>query len=300
MKTTCYATKTVITAMRKRHYLLITLLAGALMPFTASAFIDERTPPPPKASFTPAGQSSASAASSTPSVQAASAPALFGVSDEAAASNFSPGVMGDFNNQVWQTIYPGPFGMMPLADALIAQIVPVVGQAIEINASPEVLERRVLVPRDKNRLDTLREMAVAHTVGIHIEGNQVSIATPWGATEKIAESTNTEGQEVVAISAPGTATTDGVTSPAPRLSKTWRIEPGGMLSSALLDWAEQWGWQLVWKADVDYRIVAPIELNVDFLGGVEQVLNAYRQANRPLLGDWNDTQKVLVVREPTG
>lgn len=212
-----------------------------------------------------------------------------------AQPSFSPGVMGDINAPVWSEPYPGPYGKMPLADALIAQIVPAVGGAIELNAQPSLLGKTVVVPHGANRISTLSQLAKTENIGVMIAGNTVSLASPEMAA--VAPAFMGGSNTVV----PGVDVTNSQMSQTQplRATKSFSASKGTMLSSALLEWAKQWGWDLVWKADVDYRIAAPINLNDDFLGVAASLLDAYRDSNRPLWGDWNESQKVLVIREPS-
>ena len=71
-----------------------------------------------------------------------------------------------------------------------------------------------------------------------------------------------------------------------------------MLSGSMEEWAKQWGWRLVWKVSNDFRIASPVEINDDFLGGIEKVLEAYRTTNNPLWGDAHEAQKLLVITSP--
>jgi len=176
---------------------------------------------------------------------------------------------------------------MPLADALIAQVVPVVSRAIEMNGPAELLGAQVTVPQGMNRRETLKQMARAHHLGIMLQGGVVSLA-----------SGNTPGQFG---SKPANLESNQITAPATpvKVTKVWHIDQGQMLSTAMLDWATQWNWKLIWKADIDFRIAAPVTLEDNFLEGVGQMLDAYKNGDRPLWGDWNETQKVLVISEPS-
>lgn len=262
-------------------------LIGSVMtlaPFAAGAFVDERTPPPPPAPVVaPVLQPTA-----VPTLEPAVVPGLnAGPSAPAipAAVAFEPGVMVDVMRPEWHTPYPGPYGQMPLADALIAQVVPVVGKAIELNGPPELLNKRVTLVKGADRITTLKNMANAERLGIFVQGELVTLAS---------------GNTPLPASA-GAATFGGghqVAEPL-KITKTWHIEPGTMLSTAMLDWASQWDWKLIWQADVDYRIAARINVDGDFLDAVGEVLDAYKRADRPLWGDWNEDQRLLVIREAT-
>jgi len=238
-------------------------LAAVLMPFcSAHAFIDERTPPQPV---------------ELPAVQPVQQHP-----ETTAAAERTGMVWGDVGDQVWRSPYPGPFGQMPLSDALIAHVVPILGRAIELSGQAALLDRRVTISKDVaySRLESLQQIARTQNIDIVVRGSVVTLGDIGmsGATAAAVEQA-----------------TPQITFP---ITKTWVIPSGVMLSGAMLDWAKEWDWHLVWQADVDYRISAPIVLTGDFLQTVGQILDAYRTSNRPLWGDWNSQQKILIIREP--
>jgi len=242
---------------------------------TAHAFVDERTKPAPAVAATPETNASAQVA---PQVVSPTSTQTFAVSTTGASQDVRGSLKGDLNKAAWQQLYPGPFGQMPLSDALIAHIVPVTGGAIQLNGSPALLERRVDVAKvdSLSRIDSLARIANVQNIDITIQGSTVILAAV-GAAPELAQ---TPFVPIVPV------------------GRTWTIPAGAMLSGAILDWAKEWDWNLIWQADVDYRISAPIVLTGDFLDTVGKVLDAYRLSPRPLWGDWNREQKVLVVREP--
>lgn len=260
----------------------LALVAGGLAPMAAHAFLDERTPAPPP----PAPVAQVAPAVIAPTLIAPVAPPAAPAAPAATAS-----VTGDFTNTAWASAYPGPFGSMPLADALIAQVVPVVGGAIELDGPPELLTRQVVVPTGATRRATLQAVADGHALSINITGNKVTLASNQSSVLPVSQA----GAVATVVAAGAQAQPD---LPPPEPVMSWQIPKGTMLSTAMLEWANKWGWELIWKADVDYRIAADISMNETFLNGVGKVLEAYRAGNRPLWGDWNDDQKVLVIREP--
>ena len=278
--------KAVPSIMKKalRYHVGASLLIGGLAPMAASAFVDERTPPAPPA---PVVQAAPAAPVREPVPLPAVEPAP--VSDVApVAQGLQHGVAGDLSSPAWATPYPGPYGKMPLADALIAQVVPVVGKAIELNGAPELLNKRVTLIKGASRIETLRAMATTEKLGVMIQGNLVSLAgadTPRLPAAQISTSLPSNMAHLPTELVP--------------VTKPWHLAAGSMLSTSMLDWANKWGWKLIWKADVDYRIAADINIEADFLDGVGRVLDAYKTGDRPLWGDWNDEQKVLVIREPS-
>ena len=308
-----------------RYQISAMILAGGMIPMAAGAFVDERTPPPAPVIQTPPPVAPI-VPFSIPGVKSKPVVAAATVNSAAPA-----GVTGDITDSAWNTPYPGPYGQMPLADALIAQVVPVVGKAIELSGSPELLTRRVNLVNGSNRLDTLKTMASGEGIGIAINGTTVTLtgsgapiqnntfpkpvmpATTVAAVPAVVPASTTPPAVIPAVTSnplpvvSGTVTTPiggTVTTPIAiakpmKAIKTWQLQSGTMLSTAMLDWADKWGWKLIWKAEVDYRIAAPITIDGDFLDAVGQVLDAYKAADRPLWGDWNDEQKVLVVREPS-
>lgn len=270
-----------------RRSVLCTMIAGCFLPVSAYAFVDERTPAPP------APPEIVAPTLLVPAATPPEAPAVIpGVTETASPVFTSPvaealqsGVRGDLSAPAWQAAYPGPYGQMPLADALIAQVVPVVGTAIELNGDPALLNTSVVVGQGASRQSTLESLASNHGLTIFLQGTRVTVAS--GKTPSQGE----------ILAQAGPATPEPV-APPPEPTKVWHIPKGSMLSTAILEWANEWGWELIWRADVDYRIAADIRLDATFLDGVGKVLEAYRAGNRPLWGDWNDEQKVLVIREP--
>lgn len=299
--------------------LVIALAIAGLAPWSAHAFIDERSKPkqddsaaaweqlgvskkPSAAAATKSSTDNGSQAKkegrlATISTESATTVSPASIQLSSAAPSY--GVSGDFSQPMWQTKYPGPYGKMNLSDALIAQIVPVAGAAIELSGQPDLLDKKVVVGKGLNRKDTLQDMAEQASVSVTVNGTIVSISAEpvvSTATARTAETSHKAKSGFADASIPVQ-----VAPPAkPKESKTWKIDPGTMLSTAVMIWADQWGWKVVWQAQIDYRIEAPISLSGDFLDGISEVIEAYQSSNRPLWGDWNDTQKVLVIREPGG
>lgn len=293
---------------RKQHKVSTRVAIIAIgLPLSAHAFIDERTQqktPEPTALVV-------EEVVSTPPAPI-KAPIMPVVSETVAPQPVPPqavsvqaGVRGDFSDKVWQTAYPGPYGQMELADALIAQVVPAVGGAISLSGPQDLLSKKVNVPQGLNRIDTLGHMAQEHQLGIVIQGKTVSLMgatsahNPSNHVPIIVSETTVATAVDTAVATVDTTGGEPVTVTTAPQTKTWDIPVGMMLSTAMLHWAEQWGWTLIWQADIDYRIAAPIHIEANFLDGVSQVLAAYRQAHRPLWGDWQEQQKILVIREPS-
>lgn len=257
------------------------------LPLSAQAFVDERSvpklPDPPALVVTERVQAPAPAP----------APAL--ASTNQVAPPIQTGVRGDLSSAVWQAAYPGPYGRMALADALIAQIVPAVGKAISLSGAPELLSQFVVVPQGLNRVDTLNHVANALQIGVELHGTTVTLIRAGQAPVAPSVRSQPTQESVTATSALAVTI---VESNSGAQKKSWNIPIGTMLSVAMRQWAEKWGWTLIWNADVDYRIAAPIHIQADFIEGVTQVLDAYRRSDRPLWGDWQEQQKILVVREP--
>src|SRR3546814_3389150 len=144
------------------------VLAGAFvfgLSSHAYAFIDERTPPEPEFKAEPLMLSAAPASSEALFTQSNTAPVL---SD--------PNIIGSMDAPIWTTNYPGPYGEMPMADAVLAQIVPVKG-AILLDGEAALLQRKVQVVKGMNRKDTLVAMAKATGVTINLSnGNTVVVS----------------------------------------------------------------------------------------------------------------------------
>src|SRR3546814_9019979 len=61
-----------------------------------------------------------------------------------------PNIIGSMDAPIWTTNYPGPYGEMPMADAVLAQIVPVKG-AILLDGEAALLQRKVQVVKEIGR-----------------------------------------------------------------------------------------------------------------------------------------------------
>lgn len=277
----------------------------------ATAFIDERTPEPPAMPATPLVAS------------AAQSGALFDqTSTEPVLAD--PNLIGTFAEPIWQAAYPGPFGTMPMADAVIAQVVPVKG-AVRLDGDARLLNRKVTITQGQTRYQTLLAMAQAAGISVDLsQGNQVVIAParvgsgvnpPVGSVRDVtpmradqSEPVPVPGTQASVTSTakdqalePAVATTMAAEPVAivPSVPKPiWEIDRGVMLSAGLRKWFEEQGWQLVWRAKVDYQIVAPVRITDDFLAAVDKILDAYKNADRPLIGYAHEAQRVIVVTEP--
>lgn len=317
--------------MSKKNTLrLVTLMIAGSMPLAAHSFVDERTPAPapsaapikhvvPASAAMPEHKNTMPAGHSTTAASASALPlAANGLSHQPQMTtttterinlthpHMAPQiasqdaiVTGDLSSAVWQSPYPGPFGKMPLSNALIAQIAPAVGGAIQLNGSDALLDRHVIVPQGLSRADTLREASKQSNININVTGKKVTFseaATSIAGTP--APVASVASRHVATAVIPGVTEQVAQPQPIPEPKKTWHLKEGDMLSTAMMEWSKEWGWTLIWNASVDYRIAAPITINETFLGGMGKILSAYKRAQRPLWGDWNEQQKVLVINEP--
>ena len=284
----------------KTHYLRISTALAAFAVHGASlAFIDERTPEPEPMQAQPLMMSDASQAlfeqSNTGPIQA------------------DPNLIGTFDEAIWKAPYPGPFGAMPIADAVIAQVVPIRG-AVKLDGDAQLLSRKVSLVQGQSRYETLLQMAKQAGLSIDLsQGNEVRIlparvgaSAQTVASEQIrvTESAVTTDSQGNPVPVPGTEVEVQVEQVTPQAQEaivpdpTWVIDRGVMLSAGMRKWFEEQGWQLVWRAKVDYQIVAPVRITDDFLSAVDKMLDAYKNADRPLIGYAHEAQRVIVVTEP--
>lgn len=331
-------------------------LTAASLSLPASAFVDERTPPPPpvmhpaplvthetpiasKATVPPAHvapllpaapamPASAARPSATPAKvttlassatrpASSSAPALAAKSSGAqptlGSSSLKSDVHGELSAPAWHEPYPGPFGQMTIASALIAQAVPVVGGSVQFAGPIDLLSRTTYVGQGPDRLVVLQNSVKTANVAVTIKGHVLTLSSTGEPPKAQVSAPMAAAPTASTAAKPGTKILPGITIPPAKtasvsdlvrnaqpvaLRKTWNLSSGSMLSSEMSAWAKQWGWNLVWNAEMDYRIATPVTINDTFLGGVQQILNAYRHSDRPLWGDFNDKQKVLVISEP--
>ena len=284
----------------KTHYLRISTALAALAVHGASlAFIDERTPEPEPMQAQPLMISDASQAlfeqSNTGPIQA------------------DPNLIGTFDEAIWKAPYPGPFGAMPIADAVIAQVVPIRG-AVKLDGDAQLLSRKVSLVQGQSRYETLLQMAKQAGLSIDLsQGKEVrvlparvgaSAQTVASKQIRVTESAVTTDSQGNPVPVPGTEVEVQVEQVNPQVQEaivpdpTWVIDRGVMLSAGMRKWFEEQGWQLVWRAKVDYQIVAPVRITDDFLSAVDKMLDAYKNADRPLIGYAHEAQRVIVVTEP--
>ena len=263
-------------------------VCAAFVSVQAHAFVDQRSQQQEPAAAAPAAPVAAHKAPEKKAVKT-SAP----VAKKRIAQ--SSDVRGDLSAPAWDEAYPGPFGQMSIASALIAQVVPVVGGTVQFAGPADLLSRTTYVSHGATRLDVLQTAVKTANVAVDLKGNVITLSSTGEAPVSAA----TPAQALPAASATPEQMAQMAQSAEPvAIKKIWNLTPGAMLSSELTAWAKQWGWNLVWNADMDYRIATPVTINDTFLGGVQQILDAYRDSERPLWGDFNDKQQVLVISEP--
>lgn len=78
-------------------------------------------------------------------------------------------------------------------------------------------------------------------------------------------------------------------------SAKWTVERGVMLSEMLSAWGEEAGYNVVWRSSHDYVVETDVVINGTFPEAAGQVIEAYKDANPPLVGDFYLSQRVLVV-----
>lgn len=88
-------------------------------------------------------------------------------------------------------------------------------------------------------------------------------------------------------------------TPAPVVAQTaaagiWDAKVGSTLSRTLAEWGARAGWQVVWRADFDYRIAAPLAYRGEFLDAVSGIVGDFASAQRPLQAEMY-RNRVLVI-----
>jgi len=132
-------------------------------------------------------------------------------------------VSADMSSPAWQGEYPGPFGSMRLAEALIAQIVPISGGPVELDIPAKMLTRYVTIQTGMTRQVTLQDMARVHKINLTIVGKKVSVrdleqapvaVAPKKTSEPVSAMTSGASPTAAAPATPTPATTTGSTSTA--------------------------------------------------------------------------------------
>lgn len=75
----------------------------------------------------------------------------------------------------------------------------------------------------------------------------------------------------------------------------WCLDKGKMLRDGLRGWESKAGWTLFWDLDYDYPILAPVCFQGVFEKALEDLANAYGDAERPFYLDIYPQQKLAVV-----
>lgn len=301
-------------SLKKQWVVKTGMTALLFTPLFAHAYLDERTPiftpEPPSVSateMTGSAPNSFEQSKKTGPLVGATLPQGIPLPPIAITTPSAVGVGagGDFSNPKWAEAYRSIDGDMPLADALISLYFPVFNSAVEINAEPFMLNKKVFVTKGLSRKELAHSIGVQLNAHIRHQGNEVTVVTFGDPTVDYI------------TAAPAPRHSPPITTVAPSVNlgvevdivevetmpildtKTWLVKEGDMLSTSMLKWSKEWGWRLIWQASVDYRIAADIRIVDSYLGGVEKILSAYGNAPQPLWGDWNESQKVLVVSEPS-
>ncbi|WP_353980873.1 TcpQ domain-containing protein [Salinicola endophyticus] len=80
----------------------------------------------------------------------------------------------------------------------------------------------------------------------------------------------------------------------------WTLDTGQSLREGLDEWSTRAHWRLVWSADYDYQLRAPLRFSGDFLAALQSVSETYRRAKRPLYVDTYPSQRLVVVSPMRG
>jgi hypothetical protein len=79
-------------------------------------------------------------------------------------------------------------------------------------------------------------------------------------------------------------------------AKVWSLQPEDKrLSLALLRWAQQAGWQIVWEAERDFVIDSSLHLSGDFLKSVGTVMQSLASTDYPLQAKANRSTLTLRI-----
>lgn len=82
---------------------------------------------------------------------------------------------------------------------------------------------------------------------------------------------------------------------AQRAAPVWQAKIGATLRESVSAWGDKAGWQVVWNADYDYPILAQLTFEGAFIDAIVGVFRSYEKAERPLLVDVHEVQKLIVI-----
>lgn len=97
----------------------------------------------------------------------------------------------------------------------------------------------------------------------------------------------------------GTSAPTALVAPLPQ-EQRWHLQKGRTLQQTLEAWGKDAGWAIVWKPDFKYIIAADAILSGPFSGTdgvVGKLLVNYQSADRPLIAEFFNGNKVLEIRE---
>ncbi|CAI1007934.1 toxin co-regulated pilus biosynthesis Q family protein [Serratia quinivorans] len=89
-----------------------------------------------------------------------------------------------------------------------------------------------------------------------------------------------------------------VTPPASavvKVAKSWCASKGATLRGTLQQWAQQANWQLLWKVDFDYPIVASFCVSGELAPALSDTALLYQKADKPMFFNIYPQQSLLVV-----
>lgn len=82
---------------------------------------------------------------------------------------------------------------------------------------------------------------------------------------------------------------------AERANPVWVAKTGATLRESVTEWGDKAGWQVVWSAGFDYPILAQLTFGGSFLDAIVGIFRSYEKAERPLLVDVHESQKLIVI-----
>lgn len=77
---------------------------------------------------------------------------------------------------------------------------------------------------------------------------------------------------------------------------TWNLEAGSF-KSQLQEWSSKGGWQVVWNAKRDYSVYASAKFSGSLYDAVAVAVETLRDNGNPILADFYDANKVIVISE---
>lgn len=238
------------------------------------------------------------------------------------------GISGDFTHKKWKDVSSVKGGEVALAEALILLHHPVINQVVQLNVEPYLLDKRIKLKSGLSRQAQLEDIAKQLGGHIHFGGSVVTfnmiepivaaggatvqrehrsvpnqtyraqlndkeLPTAKGSVTALPPSEVTEGAQTPAIK-----TVEVTPPPAPKpRAPAFSLQANQMLSNLAEHYANKTHLNIIWDADIDYKIAVGFDVDEgDAVKNIQTVLNLYKGGPRPLISTFYERQSLLVIQ----